>query len=295
MKLSICPDSIDTVERIYRPTREDFNKNFFFPQKPCVITGAMDKWKALSLWSTDYLKSALGSKRVLCHVSSSNYFEDFLNIENIDFSVFFDWLMSPDFSNLFVSDKFAKKYFLSSLEIQSYCPQLLEDIELPEYFNHTLLASLNLWIGRGSNRVRLHYDSFHNLYAQVVGKKRWLIFSPEQSSLLYAYPWYTSLYWCSQVNVNQPDLKRFPKFCEAKPLEVITEPGELLFLPAGWWHSPIGIGLNVAVNFWWLVGLRDITSTRWSLQSALRHLIAKNICTMLTPFIRVKHRLFSKA
>ena len=211
---------------------------------------------------------------------------------------FFAWLMSANYSNFtefFVTEKFSKTYCLSSLNIPIYCPQLLKEIEFSEYFNHTLLASLNLWIGRGSNRVRLHYDPFHNLYDQVVVKKRWLIFSPEQSSLLYTYPWYTRLFWCSQVDVNQPDLKRFPKFRDAKPLEVITEPGEILFLPAGWWHSPISIGLNVAVNFWWQVRLREITSTRWGLRSALRHLIAKNTRTMLIPLIKVKRRLFSNS
>ena len=71
MNQSECLDSINTVERVYRPTREDFENNFFLPQKPCVITGTMDNWKALSLWSTDYLKFTLGSKRAPFHVSSS--------------------------------------------------------------------------------------------------------------------------------------------------------------------------------------------------------------------------------
>lgn len=276
MKKSGCLDPIDTIERIYRPTKEEFESNFFSPQRPCVITGAMDRWKALSLWTVDYLPSTIGNKYVPCRVSSSSYFDNYQQRERIKLSVFFNWLMSETSSQFFNWSGLkpdAKKYFVGSLNIQTLFPELLQDIEFPEYFDCKLLMSTNLWIGQGSNRVNLHYDTFHNLNAQVVGKKRWVIFSPEQSSLLYPHPWYTRFFWCSKVNINQPDLEQFPKFCEARPLEVITEPGEMLFLPAGWWHSPVGIGLNIAVNFWWRSRLREFVS--WRLKSILRHLILK--------------------
>jgi [protein]-arginine 3-hydroxylase / protease len=298
MKTSVSQDSIDTVERVHKPTREYFESNFFLPQKPCVITGAMDNWKAFSLWSIDYLKLNIGSKSAFCHVSSSDYFGKFYQIERINLSEFFDWLISEkpsNYSEELLTDKFSKNYFLTSLDIPNICPELLQDIEVPEHFNHTLLEKLYLWVGRGNNRVRIHYDSFHNLYAQVIGKKRWVIFPPEQSSLIYPYPWYHPLFWCSQVDANQPDLGKFPRFSEAKPLEVITEPGEILFLPAGWWHSPVGIGLNIAVNFWWHVRFREIISARRDLNGILRHIIADNMWNMLNLVLKVKRRLFPKS
>ncbi|CAK0827075.1 unnamed protein product [Prorocentrum cordatum] len=41
--------------------------------------------------------------------------------------------------------------------------------------------------GRGAYS-RLHYDQNANLYLQVRGAKRWLIFPPECGPMLYPYP-----------------------------------------------------------------------------------------------------------
>lgn len=66
------------------------------------------------------------------------------------------------------------------------------------------------------------------------------------------------LFWCSQVNIDRPDVDKYPKFSAATPVEAILNPGEMLFLPMGWWHSPIGIGTNIAVNFWWRMSLKEV-------------------------------------
>jgi|APCry1669189534_1035231.scaffolds.fasta_scaffold00539_13 hypothetical protein len=54
-----------------------------------------------------------------------------------------------------------------------------------------------------------------------------------------------------------PDRRLFPKFYKAKRFEYILEPGDMLYLPAGWYHwafseepDPV-TGLNVAVNYWY--------------------------------------------
>lgn len=251
---------MDAIARIHKPTREEFEQHFLYPQKPCVITGEIDDWKALSSWTIDYLKSTIGDKIVRCRISNSDYFDNYHQHRQIQLSVFLDWILATEQANswdtLFVK-KNKMKYFVGSLDIPSYFSELLSDITIPNYFNPKLLISNNLWIGRGNNRVNLHYDLFHNFNAQIVGQKHWVIFPPKQSSLLYPHPWYSRFFWCSQVNINQPDFKKFPNFREATPLEVIINPGEILFLPVGWWHSPIGVGMNIAVNFWWRMSLKE--------------------------------------
>src|SRR5262249_33725118 len=43
----------------------------------------------------------------------------------------------------------------------------------------------------------------------------------------------------------------FPQFANSRPVCIELHPGEMLFLPAFWWHDVVSIGENVAVNFWW--------------------------------------------
>ncbi|MGA9377410.1 MAG: cupin-like domain-containing protein, partial [Phormidium sp.] len=41
-------------------------------------------------------------------------------------------------------------------------------------------------------------------------------------------------------------------------IECILEPGEMLFIPAFWWHQVSSLDrLNVAVNFWWTANITE--------------------------------------
>jgi len=55
---------------------------------------------------------------------------------------------------------------------------------------------------------------------QLHGHKTWLLFPPDQSACLYPtrLPYEESTVF-SQVNLRDPDLERFPKFADSKPLK----------------------------------------------------------------------------
>ena len=54
-----------------------------------------------------------------------------------------------------------------------------------------------------------------------------------------------------------PDRHQFPKFYEAKRIEIILEPGDMLYIQPGWYHWVFSeepdhnTGLNVAINYWY--------------------------------------------
>jgi hypothetical protein len=55
----------------------------------------------------------------------------------------------------------------------------------------------------------------------------------------------------SAVAVEAPDHAKFPRFAEAKYLEAVLGPGDLLFMPKGMWHYVRSLTTSVSVNFWW--------------------------------------------
>lgn len=61
----------------------------------------------------------------------------------------------------------------------------------------------------------------------------------------------------SPVDILDPDLSRFPRFSQTRRLECELRPGDVLFMPAFWWHEvrsrpdPLE-KRNLAVNFWWV-------------------------------------------
>lgn len=113
---------------------------------------------------------------------------------------------------------------------------------------------------------------------QVVGSKYIRLYSPEETDKLYPHrsqllhntsqvsptvrgdsletrvcvsltPLPLHLYL--QVEVENPDLGRFPDFAKAPYLECVLRPGDVLFLPARHWHYVRSLELSFSVSFWW--------------------------------------------
>ncbi|MCU0570211.1 MAG: cupin-like domain-containing protein [Oculatellaceae cyanobacterium Prado106] len=123
---------------------------------------------------------------------------------------------------------------------------------------------LSLWVGPGGHTSCLHYDPMDGVLMQMHGSKRILLFPPSQLYNLYPFSVWKHLRYglkhravYSQVYPDRPDYAAFPKFKQALEhcYEVILNPGEMLFIPAGWWHevTTLGDGMVCSVNRWWHV------------------------------------------
>jgi jumonji domain-containing protein 7 len=53
------------------------------------------------------------------------------------------------------------------------------------------------------------------------------------------------------VNPDSPQLAKYPLFSRATPIEFTINAGELLFLPAFWWHQVQCEDTGISVSFWW--------------------------------------------
>lgn len=248
--------SVNQIERIYKPSLEEFKKKIFSSRKPVIITGKMTDWKALSSWSIEYLNRVVGHKEIDVNFSNNKVFnfdpENQFTIasKKMKFTDFMDWIVQKK-----TTDKY---YYLQQSSIKTSFPELISDIEVPDYIDPKLLIITNLWIGAGGNVSQLHYDMPENLLSQVRGRKRILLFEPKQTSFLYPFPAHSKIPHMSRLNLDQPDAKKFPKFQKAKYTECILEPGEMLFIPAFWWHQVYSLDmLNISINFWWKTNFKE--------------------------------------
>jgi len=133
---------------------------------------------------------------------------------------------------------------------------LRADFEWPALFPERALYTVWFWISGAGVRSWLHYDTngCHNLNAQVRGSKRAWLFPPEELGRLYPFELGGPVpaHNCARVDIEAPDLERFPEFERARCLEAELGAGDLLFLPVDWIHSFLHTGaFNVNLNFWW--------------------------------------------
>jgi hypothetical protein len=104
--------------------------------------------------------------------------------------------------------------------------------------------------------VSTHYDVSHNVACVVAGRRRFILFPPQQITNLYVGPLEFTIAGqpVSMVDLDRPDFARFPRFAEALRHALVAdlEPGDVIFIPTLWWHNVAAVGpLNVLVNYWW--------------------------------------------
>jgi ribosomal protein L16 Arg81 hydroxylase len=123
---------------------------------------------------------------------------------------------------------------------------LLHDIgPLPDYCDAAALArSCSLWFGPAGTVTPLHHDTLMLFHTQIVGRKRWRFISPLETPRLYNYH---DVY--SPIDIDRPDLHRYPDFAKVQVIEAVVEPGETMFLPLGWWHQVTALDLSLSFSF----------------------------------------------
>jgi hypothetical protein len=111
------------------------------------------------------------------------------------------------------------------------------------------------WIG---NRIEVatHYDLQENIGIVVAGRRRFIVFPPEQLPNLYPGPFELTPAGTpiSMVDPHKPDLERYPRFAEAMKTAQSTElaPGDAIYIPYHWWHGVESLEpVNLLINYWW--------------------------------------------
>lgn len=112
-------------------------------------------------------------------------------------------------------------------------------------------SSVNVWMGQPHVIAHCHYDGYHNFYAQLYGTKKFTLFRPTNWPGLYPFPFLHPSHAQTQVNLSDAsDGERFPLAERVRALEVILEPGDLLYMPPLWFHLVESLELSISVNVW---------------------------------------------
>ncbi|CAM9909283.1 unnamed protein product, partial [Ectocarpus fasciculatus] len=117
---------------------------------------------------------------------------------------------------------------------------------------HPQKSSVNLWLGMKGGTTPCHYDGYHNMYVQLSGKKKFVLFPPGSMRSMQVFPFLHPSY--GQCGGRMDDLP----WQERTWREVTLSPGELLYIPPFWLHEVVGITPSVAFNVWSGVTDEDI-------------------------------------
>lgn len=107
------------------------------------------------------------------------------------------------------------------------------------------------YIGCEGTWTALHHDVYESFSwsANIVGRKRWYMFPPSETSKLYHKRFKDRLvedcrpgHYCEEL---------FPGVSSAHQLEVVQMPGEVVFVPSGWHHQVHNLDDCCSINHNW--------------------------------------------
>jgi hypothetical protein len=262
----------------YSAVSAAFLEEEIVPQaKPAVFRKALDSWPAVRAGRQspqsmcDYLKRFDAKKEMTAAVGPSSrngrfFYRDetfsSLNFEpkRLLFGNFAEELLQLQKREIEKSPGIA----VQSALIKEYFPGFDEENNLPFFTDQGL--SPRIWMGN-SIIVSTHFDDADNLCCVVSGRRHFTLFPPEQIFNLYAGPLEKTpggIPTASLVDIKNPDFSKYPRFEKALAAGQVAElePGDILFIPALWWHQVESLDpLNILVNYWWRGSVAKRTAT----------------------------------
>jgi hypothetical protein len=236
------------IERRAGVDGQEFLERYYATNRPVILTGEMDDWPALRLWTPDYLKAKVGSAQVQYQAgrSTNPLFEIEMHRHSREgsFEDFIDLIQQGDGNDAYITAN-------NSARNREALAPLDADMGLLEKFLTPVKAGM-MWIGPAGTVTSLHHDLTNNFIAQLVGRKRLTILPAADVGKLYNYR-----HVFSQItDLDDPSfsLERYPNMAGAHVYEVVLEPGEILFMPVAWWHQVTSLDFSVTVthtNFLW--------------------------------------------
>ncbi|KAG0027660.1 hypothetical protein BGZ82_008825 [Podila clonocystis] len=222
--------------------KETFYRRYGFPNRPVMLyNSGVEAWPAWKQWTLDALLEKYGDAPF--RVSNLDgeeepYFPVYLR----DFYQYVKYNKDEDPLYLF-DPLFADRH-----------EELATDYQVPKYFETDFFALLEgkdrppyrwMLIGPQRTGASWHTDpsgtsAWNTLLS---GHKRWALYpphivppghDPESPKWLSSVEWYLDVY---------PFLAP-----EARPIEVVQNPGQTIYVPTGWWHMVLNMDDTIAVT-----------------------------------------------
>ncbi|HEY0678930.1 MAG TPA: cupin-like domain-containing protein [Chitinophagaceae bacterium] len=223
----------------------DFFRKYYFLNRPVLIKGMMANWPAMSKWSLSYLAENFGHIPIEVTANrdrNADYEKNFRNtLSTCTLSEFIQKIMGEGETNDFYL--VARNYFFANPAFEP----LKDDLRPPpDIIDHSFQSrgSIKLWLGPKGTVTPLHHDKHNILFTQISGRKHFRMIPSFELNKVYN----TGRYY-SEVDIENPDGIKFPKFLQTSIADVIVNPGDMLLIPAGWWHWVKSLDISISVTF----------------------------------------------
>ncbi|MEE4452637.1 cupin-like domain-containing protein [Novosphingobium resinovorum] len=225
-----------------------FLDNFYAPGRPVVIEGAIADWPALGRWTPDYLAAKVGSAPVEYQGGRSGAADFELAKDRHTRTMPFDAFIALVGRNDTPGNEAYITAYNNHRNTAAFAPLMADVRPIDAYLG---AEPGMLWIGPAGTFTPLHFDLTNNMLIEVTGRKHLRLVPPAHTQYMY-----NDRHVFSAVHdLDDPArIDAHPLVRQATVYDVVLEPGDMLFIPIGWWHQVRALDFSVmmtATNFLW--------------------------------------------
>lgn len=219
-------------------SKEDFIEKCYKSGTPKVFRGAAAHWPALKKWDLDFFEENYGNEKIVLN--------DNVGLADQPFEV----LEFKDYIKAFKEG--AMKYLRFSDIVNNHEELKLDfDMEWLRNYLYSLPGSWSedakMFVGRSGTLTPLHVGFSDFLFVQVSGRKKWILYPPNNRIFLDARTERT-MYFYSKANPYDVENTDFPLFKYAEKYEVYLEPGDVLWVPSFFWHHVENLSESIGIR-----------------------------------------------
>ncbi len=244
------------------PSPATFRDEIVPRHRPAVLKGLVKDWPAVTAGS-----SPEESCQYLARFYRGAPVEAFVGAPDIGGRFFY----RPDMAGFNFDKKRARLtdflgYLLGQISVENHPALYIGASPVPEtlpgFEAENALALVadkpavpRIWIGNDIS-VTTHFDLSDNIACVVAGRRRFIVFPPDQVANLYVGPLDHTMAGqpASMVSIHEPDLEKYPRFAQALEAAEVAElqPGDAIYIPSLWWHHVDSLQpFNILLNYWW--------------------------------------------
>ena len=239
------PVRYEPVERRTNLSLREFKREYF-NRRPVIVEDGMKNWKARTLWTFENFKARFGNSTILAYYYENGKYREDLT-KRMKLGDYIDGLAGNDFQTFPYYGRDNYSLFVEHKELwdefkePEYCYDWFR-VVFPKFM---LRPGPRIFMGPKGATTNLHQDMWgtHFWLAQLQGRKRWVLYSPDQYEFLKSYCW--------DIRPDQPDLKQYPEYAKVRGTECILAPGETIIVPRGWvhWVNSLDATISLTHNY----------------------------------------------
>lgn len=239
------------LPRAHALPADRFFAEYYSTNRPVLLTGLVDHWPALARWSLDYIADRLPNAEIEVQTGRESDPEYETKAERRTTRMPLNAVVERLRAGVATNDLYVTARNTGAN--REALDLLWDDVgPIPGYLTEERTGFF--WMGPKGTITPFHHDLTNNLLLQIVGTKRVTLVSAAQTPRMANWHHCYSRLTPADVSPGGAD--------PTKPHAFATHlnPGEILFIPVGWWHHVEGLTTTIGMSFTNFVADNDFHS-----------------------------------